>query len=235
MNDLFVPVPPVITLETAREFLQKRKQSKLIENFGIALFAALGSSLVFYVILRVTQDLNIFNSKSSFRSLCYLLTAFGLSFLAYAMIKGETRSRFTILGADGQPLYNILLPGGLRSGNAKYFGQKNQNIPALVILYILASGAWAFFMAIRAVDRAAGVSRVSPEAITGMFKTLVERGRRIPYDELAGLAARNPEKCFADLLLLDVAQHLKTEPQGMVIHSHIREKMTGINSSGTDF
>jgi hypothetical protein len=77
--------------------------------------------------------------------------------------------------------------------------------------------------------------RVDPGELAGIFAMLAERGRRVPYNELGGQALRDPEKAFADLLLLDVAQHLPTSPEGMVITSKCREQITGITSDGTDF
>jgi hypothetical protein len=68
-----------------------------------------------------------------------------------------------------------------------------------------------------------------------MLKVLAERGRRVPYEELAGHALRDPGKAFADLLLLEVAQHLPSAPQGMVISSRARAELTGIESDGTEF
>lgn len=235
MSDLFVPAPPVVSLETVREFLHRRLRSELLGNIFIALFAFCGAALVFFTIVWASYIGTFATAKESYRWLWYSLSVIAFSFIAHARLDEEYLSRLEISTVDGRPGYNIYLPGGWRLSNVNYLDPKTQRAQARIILQLLASGPRALFAAFRAIARAIGVSRVDPAAITGMFKTLVERGRRIPYDELAGLAARNPEKCFADLLLLDVAQHLKTEPQGMVIHSHIREKITGINSSGTDF
>ena len=77
--------------------------------------------------------------------------------------------------------------------------------------------------------------KIDPSASAGMLAALATRGRRIPYEELAGHALKEPAKAFADLLLLDIVQHLDTHPQGLVISSKCREVMTGIKSNGMDF
>ena len=227
---------PAVSKERARDFLRKRTRSEFLANVSGAVLSLAGAALVFGVITWFSAaGAFLFATKVAHAWLWITVGVIAFSFIAYAFTDPEYLSKLEVRTVDGRAAYHIQLPGGWSLSNVNYFSPKTQQAIARMILQFISSGPRALVASWRYAIRAIAARKIDPESIASMFKLLVERGKRASYEELAGLAMREPEKAFADLLLLDVVQHLPTPPEGMVITSKIREAVTGIKTDGTDF
>jgi hypothetical protein len=230
------PVAARVPREKAEAYLRKRVRSELAGNIAGTVLSLAGAAFVFFGIVFFSA---LFSLQGNGRlSATWMWLAIGITafaFIAYAFTDPEYLSKLEVHTVDGRPAYSIRLPGGWRLSNVDYLNPRNARSMAKVILQILTAGPRALVSSWRYAVRAAALRRVDPGELAGIFAMLAERGRRVPYNELGGQALRDPEKAFADLLLLDVAQHLPTSPEGMVITSKCREQITGITSDGTDF
>jgi hypothetical protein len=233
---MFKAESPAISLEQSRDYLEKRTRSELVANTIGAVLSFAGGCLVILLIFGVAfMAFALSAMKGSNTWIWAALVVVAFSFIAHACMDPEYLSQLEVRTVDGRAAYNIRLPGGWNLSNVDYLNPKTQQALAKIVLQIITSGPRALAASWRYAKRAAALRRVEPGELAGMFKMLSERGRRIPYEELAGQALRSPEKAFADLLLLDVAQHLPGPPAGMVISSRCREQVTGIKSDGMDF
>lgn len=217
---------PSVTLEAAKTFLRNRIRSELIGNICFAVTCLLGAALAFALIIWASYIYSIPHHNHMW--LWSSLTAIAFSFIAYMRTDSDYIGDLEVGTLGGGPAFHIWIPGGYSLSNINYLDPKTQRSMAKVVLQILVIGPSALFAAWRFAVRTIGVLRVDLDSAAAMFRVLAERGKRVPYHELAGEVPRNPEKSIGDLLLLDVAQHLGSEPQGMVIHSTCREKLTGI-------
>jgi len=229
------PLTPTISSEEARVFLKKRVREKIFANLAGAVMSLIAGA---FCVLIVVWMAWLFTHSYTGKSNTWLWITLGVivfSSVGYATTDSEYLSRLEIRTVDGRPAYNIPLPGGWHLSNVNRFSPTTARSQAKVVLQLLFALPRSFVGAWRYGKRTAALMKVEPSASAGMFAALASRGKRIPYEELAGQALKDPEKAFADLLLLDVAQHLETQPQGLVVTSKCREAMTGIKQDGMDF
>ena len=234
--ETFLRNSPLVSTEQARCFLEKRVRMEILGNLMGALLSLLAGALCILVVVWfawfITHGLTIRNPNAW---LWLTLGMIAFSCIGYATTDSEYLSKLEIRTVDGRPAYDIPLPGGWRLSNVDRLNPTTISSQAKVILQLLFALPRSFVAVWRYGLRAFAQLKIDPSACAGMLADLATRGRRIPYDELAGHALKEPEKAFADLLLLDIAQHLETQPQGLVISSKCREAMTGIKGDGIDF
>jgi hypothetical protein len=232
----FVRNTPGVSTEQARVFLEKRVRTEIFGNLMGGLFSLIAGA--FCVLIVVWLAWFITQSYSGRNPHAWLWVTLGVSVFSsvgYATTDSEYLSKLEIRTVDGRPAYDIPLPGGWRLSNVNRLSPTTLSSQAKVVLQLLFALPRSFVGAWRYGRHAFAIMQMNPAASAGIFAVLVTRGRRIPYEELAGHALKEPEKAFSDLLLLDVAQHLETQPQGLVISSKCREAMTGIKRDAMDF
>jgi hypothetical protein len=227
--------PPSVSLESATDYLQHHRRTEIIASSVGAVLALCGAALTFLVIFWAAYISFFPMGRPSQTWLWVALGVTAFSFVAHACTDPEYLSKLEVRTVDGRPAYNIPLPGGWRLSNVDYRHPKNLQSLAKIILQLLTTGPRGLFGSWRYLKRAIALSQIEISTVAPLFRRLVEYGRRISYDELAGEAIRDPEKAFSALLLLGDEQHLPSEPQGLVVTSRCRERITGINSSTTDF
>ena len=232
----FIRNCPNVSTEDARLFLEKRVRTETFRNMMGALMSLLAGTLCILVVVWLAWYLTHgFTGRNPNAWLWLTLGVLAFSSIGYATTDSEYLSKLEIRTVDGRPAYDIPLPGGWRLSNVDRLSPTTMRSQAKVVLQLLFVLPCSFVGAWRYGRRAFAQLKIDPSASAGMLAALATRGRRIPYDELAVHALKQPEKAFADLLLLDIVQHLGTQPQGLVISSKCRETMTGIKSNGIDF
>lgn len=232
------PLPKLhagVALEEVRDYLRRRIRSEVAGDIIGSLLSLAGAALVFLVIFWAAYIFLLFENKVPLLWLWVSLAVIAFSFIAYATTDSEYLSQLEVRTVDGRPAYSIPLPGGWRLSNVNYMDPKTARSLAKVVLQLITSGPRALVASWRYARRAAALRAVDADTIAPMVRVLAERGRRVPYEDLGGLAMREPEKAFSAIILLDVAQHLEGPPPGLVISSRVREQITGIKADGMDF
>jgi hypothetical protein len=235
LNPLSPLRPPDVSHKSATNYLQQHRRTEIFASSIGAVLALCGAAFTFLVIFWAAYISFHPMGRASQTWLWAALGVSAFSFVAYAFTDPEYLSKLEVHTVDGRPAYNIALPGGWRLSNVDYRHPKNLQSLAKIILQLITTGPRGLVGSWRYVKRAVALNHIDIPAVAPMFRKLVERGRRIPYEELAGEVIRDPEKAFSAMLLLDVAQHLPSQPEGMVVTSRCREKITGICSSTSDF
>ena len=146
-------------------------------------------------------------------------------FLTYPRHDPERLSVLVVETVDGSPPWSIPLPGGTLISNLNFTSPKTIGTIAKIIVQLAYLAPACLHGAWRCTQCAYAASQADAPACAPALALLLRKGTRVPYEELAVEAGRTPAAVFSLLLLLNLAQHLPSEPVGMVILTPIRERL----------
>lgn len=211
-----------------REFLEKERRSTVISESLIAVFLC----VVGIVCVLATYGLVVAISWLAFLresnvphwiAMGYLAAIF----LSYPRHDSERLTQLEVDTTDGRAPWSIDFPGGIHASNLNIISTKTVGSMAKVITQVLFVAPRSFAALWRAVAKARALAKADARACAPAFSLLLRKGRRVPYSELAREAGSDPSSVLSLLLVLNLAQHLPTEPVGMVVLSSVREKLCG--------
>jgi hypothetical protein len=152
-------------------------------------------------------------------------------FLTYKNHDPESINELSVDTLDGRTPWSIWIPGVTHMSNLNMLSPWTIGSIAKIVAHILFAVPTCLGAARRAARKARATHVGDAASAVPFFALLLRKGKRVPYPELFALGDAKAAQSLSFLQLLNVAQHLPSEPAGMVILSTLRERLLGLAPS----
>lgn len=211
---------------TLHAFLESQRRSGFVGeciSAGLLLLAAIAILIGTYV-ATFAIAWQFVPKAAHWLAIGYIASAF----ISYRNHDSERLTALSVGTIDGRPAWTINVPGGPRMTNLNMASPKTIGSLAKIVTQVLFAAPAALAAAWRALRKARTLYSADAGVALPAFTLLLKKRKRVPYAELA---EQSPAEAVTLLLLLNLAQHLPSEPMGMVILSSVRDKFLGTESS----